>query len=92
MAALAARAEARPGLPFIIVTGPSNEETAVECIKAGAWDYVIKEHLRRLGPAFSSRHGAEKAPEERRGSPRKSSAEREELYRKIFEDLCGGQS
>ena len=35
-------------LPFILCTGSINEETAVECIKAGAMDYVIKEHLTRL--------------------------------------------
>jgi PAS domain S-box-containing protein len=38
-------------LPFIIVTGSLDEETAAECIKQGAWDYVIKERLVRLGPA-----------------------------------------
>jgi PAS domain S-box-containing protein len=35
-------------LPFILCTGSINEETAVECIKAGAVDYVIKEHITRL--------------------------------------------
>lgn len=40
-----------PHTPFIILTGSQSEDTAVECMKAGAWDYVIKEHLRRLGPA-----------------------------------------
>lgn len=35
-------------LPFIIVTGATNEETAVDCIKAGAWDYVLKERMTRL--------------------------------------------
>jgi CheY-like chemotaxis protein len=35
-------------IPFILLTGSLNEETAVECIKAGASDYVIKEHLHRL--------------------------------------------
>ncbi len=40
-----------PQTPVIIVTGSMNEETAVECMKAGAVDYVIKEHLKRLGPA-----------------------------------------
>ena len=40
-----------PETPFIIVTGSMNEETAVNCMKAGAWDYIIKEHVRRLGPA-----------------------------------------
>jgi PAS domain S-box-containing protein len=35
-------------IPFIICTGSVNEDIAVECIKAGAQDYVIKEHLTRL--------------------------------------------
>lgn len=37
-----------PDIPFIIYTGSVNEEIAVECIKAGAMDYVIKEHMTRL--------------------------------------------
>jgi PAS domain S-box-containing protein len=40
-----------PETPFIIVTGSMDEDTAVACMKAGAWDYVIKEHIKRLGPA-----------------------------------------
>jgi PAS domain S-box-containing protein len=40
-------------LPFIILTGSMNEMTAVECMKAGATDYVIKEHLARLPVAFT---------------------------------------
>lgn len=35
-------------IPFILLTGSMNEETAVECMKAGADDYVIKEHISRL--------------------------------------------
>ena len=41
-------------IPFIIVTGSINEETAVECIKAGAQDYVLKHHLKRVVPAVES--------------------------------------
>jgi two-component system, cell cycle sensor histidine kinase and response regulator CckA len=37
-----------PSLPIIILTGSMNEETAVDCMKSGAWDYVIKDHMRRL--------------------------------------------
>jgi signal transduction histidine kinase len=37
-----------PEIPFILCTGSVNEETAVECIKSGADDYVIKEHMTRL--------------------------------------------
>ncbi len=40
-----------PETPFIMVTGSVTENVAVECMKAGAWDYIIKEHIKRLGPA-----------------------------------------
>ena len=40
-----------PAVPLIIVTGSLDEETAAECIKAGAADYVLKTNLIRLGPA-----------------------------------------
>ncbi len=45
------KAEA-PAIPLIIVTGSLDEETAAECIKAGAADYVLKTNLIRLGPAI----------------------------------------
>lgn len=41
-----------PTTPVIILTGSMNEDTAVDCMKAGAMDYVIKEHIKRLGPAI----------------------------------------
>jgi two-component system, cell cycle sensor histidine kinase and response regulator CckA len=40
-----------PDIPVIILTSAINEDTAVECMKAGAVDYVIKEHIKRLGQA-----------------------------------------
>lgn len=43
-----------PQIPFILVTGSVNEETAVEIMKAGADDYVIKDNLARLGGAIRS--------------------------------------
>ncbi len=43
-----------PDIPLIILTGSMNEETAVECMKAGADDYVIKEHITRLPMAILS--------------------------------------
>lgn len=45
---------AAPDVPFIFVTGALDEETAVECLKAGAWDYVLKDRLVRLGPAVAA--------------------------------------
>jgi len=51
MAALEIVRATAPALPLIIVTGSLDEETAAECIKAGAADYVLKTNLLRLGPA-----------------------------------------
>ena len=35
-------------VPFIMVTGTLGEEIAVECIRQGVTDYVLKGHLARL--------------------------------------------
>ena len=43
-----------PEIPFIIVTGSINEEVAVECMRQGAWDYVIKDKLVHLGHAVTN--------------------------------------
>lgn len=43
--------EIAPSIPVIMVTGPTNEEIAVECIKEGAEDYILKDRLARLGSA-----------------------------------------
>ena len=48
MQALKLAKEISPLIPFIIITGSINEDTAVECMKAGATDYVIKQNLIRL--------------------------------------------
>ncbi len=46
--ALAIVNERAPQIPVIIVTGTLTDETAVECLKRGALDYVIKERIVRL--------------------------------------------
>jgi PAS domain S-box-containing protein len=51
LSALSLTIERAPTTPVIIMAGSMNEETAVDCMKAGAADYVLKEHLGRLGPA-----------------------------------------
>jgi signal transduction histidine kinase len=38
-------------IPFIIVSGHIEEETAVEAMRAGAHDYIMKDRLARLVPA-----------------------------------------
>jgi diguanylate cyclase (GGDEF)-like protein/PAS domain S-box-containing protein len=52
MAALRLARRLQPRVPFIVVTGSIDEETAAECIKAGAADYVLKDRLQRLWPAL----------------------------------------
>jgi PAS domain S-box-containing protein len=40
-----------PEVPFIFVSGAMGEEVAIEALKRGATDYVLKDRLSRLGPA-----------------------------------------
>ena len=42
--------ELEPNLPFIFVSGTLGEEIAIESLKNGATDYVLKQHLSRLAP------------------------------------------
>ncbi len=49
LSALKIAQEVCPHVPFIMVTGSINEDTAVECMKSGASDYVLKDSLKRLG-------------------------------------------
>jgi len=48
--ALAAAAKLQPEIPFIFVSGTIGEERAVESLRMGATDYVLKDHLERLVP------------------------------------------
>lgn len=48
MKALKLAKKFNPTIPFIVLTGSMNEETAVLCMKEGANDYVIKELISRL--------------------------------------------
>ena len=54
MTALSLARERVPNIPFLIVTGSVNEETAVGCMKAGATDYLLKSNLARIGPAIEA--------------------------------------
>jgi diguanylate cyclase (GGDEF)-like protein len=40
-----------PDVPFIFLSGTIGEERAIEALKSGAVDYVLKTNLARLGPA-----------------------------------------
>src|SRR6266436_4335167 len=43
--------EGRLDVPFIIVSGHIEEETAIQAMKAGAHDFIMKDRLARLAPA-----------------------------------------
>jgi signal transduction histidine kinase len=49
--ALAIAREKCPDVPLIFVTGTLGEETAIETLKSGATDYVLKHRLSRLVPS-----------------------------------------
>ncbi|HEY6768422.1 MAG TPA: response regulator, partial [Candidatus Sulfotelmatobacter sp.] len=49
-AALKLASSARPDVPFIYVSGTIGEELAIEALKMGATDYVLKTGLSRLAP------------------------------------------
>mgnify|MGYP001545679643 CR=1 FL=1 len=53
LAALRITRDLRPDLPFIIVTGTMGEDVAIETLKTGATDYVLKTRLNRLGPSVT---------------------------------------
>ncbi|MBI2921854.1 MAG: response regulator [Planctomycetes bacterium] len=56
----------RPAVPFIFVSGTIGEETAVEALRKGATDYLLKGHLARLGPAVRRAVAEARAREERK--------------------------
>lgn len=52
MEALAICKEETPDCPFLLVSGTIGEEIAVEAMRAGANDYLLKGNFARLGPAI----------------------------------------
>jgi DNA-binding NtrC family response regulator len=83
--ALAIVRAAQPDLPFIIVSGTVGEHNAVEAMRAGAQDYVLKGNLSRLPPAVER----ELRESEVRASHRRAQRalrENEARYRVLFEN------
>lgn len=62
-------------IPFILVTGTLGEEKAVECIKDGMSDFILKDRLERLPVSISRALKREKAA--RRKSPGRNHLTRE---------------
>lgn len=70
-------------IPFIIVSGCIGEDMAVECMKAGAADYLLKDRLGRLG------HAVSQALERRRLLEEKRQVE-QRLFLETFHDSLTG--
>jgi PAS domain S-box-containing protein len=86
MEALALAQAACPDTPFIFVSGAMGEEVAIEALKLGATDYVLKDRLARLGPAVQR---ALREAEERRERRQAVAAlrESEENYRLLLKNI-----
>lgn len=70
--------EKDPGLPFVFVSGTLGEDRAIEALKRGATDYILKNNLNRLPSAVrraldeaANRRAMQAAEEELRSSARR---------------------
>jgi len=79
LAALALVRKLRPHIPFILVSGTVGEDGAIDSLKSGATDYVLKTRLIRLGPAVRRALKEAELIAERKKV--------EELFQKILENL-----
>jgi PAS domain S-box-containing protein len=84
--ALAMARELCPQVPFLFVSGTIGEDTAIEALKNGATDYVLKHRLVRLIPAVDRalREVQERAERDRAEEFMRQS---EHKYRELFESL-----
>jgi len=93
MTALAITRKSQPDLPFIFVSGRMGEEAAIESLRNGATDYVLKSKLSRLPPAtMRALSEAEERAERRKAEEALARAaieirERAESYQNLFNSM-----
>jgi PAS domain S-box-containing protein len=86
---LEAQAQAQaicPDTPFIFVSGAMGEEVAIDALKHGATDYVLKDRISRLAPAVERALREAEARRERR-QVAAALRESEERYRLLLRNL-----
>lgn len=66
-------------LPFILVSGQIGEDTAVEAMRNGASDYLLKNNLARLAPAIEHAIAASRTQRARLAADRELKASRKRL-------------
>jgi two-component system cell cycle sensor histidine kinase/response regulator CckA len=71
-------------IPFVLVTGVLGDELAIECLKAGVNDYVLKNNLERL-PIAVRRALEEQRVRDQRDRAEEELRSSEEQYRLLFE-------
>ncbi len=76
-------------IPFIIVSGTIGEDIAVEAVRKGAADYLLKDRIARLGPAVEHVLRQKRLREEGKQSERALLAS-EISYRRLFEAARDG--
>lgn len=87
LAALALARARHPATPFLFLSGTIGEERAVEALKRGATDYVIKDRPTRLIPAIRQAF-ALVAEGERRREMEETLRQNEERFRQITENVA----
>lgn len=78
--------EKRPEVPFLFVSGTIEEDTAVETLKNGATDFILKHRLVRLIPSIE-RALREVQERTERQRAEESMRQSEHKYREVFECL-----
>ncbi len=94
--AIAVLKEANIDIPLIIISGTIGEETAVECMRLGAHDYLMKGKLSRLCPAIAREleevkvRNKQKQAEFQRKAMVEALHQSEKKYRNILENIEDG--
>jgi hypothetical protein len=89
LSALAVARRLVPDVPFILLSGTLGEEAAIESLRSGATDYVLKHRLNRLVPAV--RRAIEEARERRIRREAEGTLERERGFlRAVLDSLEAG--
>ncbi len=88
LSALIIAREKCPDVPFIIISGALGEELAIETLKSGATDYILKHRLERLMPSVrrALRESAEREARKQAERDRESLLEREHEARMKAEE------
>jgi len=77
--------ERYPFIPFIIVSGVLEDEMAVELLKSGAADYILKDKIARLGAAVRNALSLKAAKEEKARAEEELLKSYRELERRVQE-------